>query len=458
MASIKGRSGQGYLDARDNLVGDLESEWHTALRDAVLAGWSLGYESRGQAAAGTLSVDEIFTLAPHLRTQLQRYFQYASRFAHELSDGIPDAKGRMPFGVRSEQYARAINGAYTQGAVDGGAPGEQIIWALGSNERSCGDCPALAAISMETPFTRETLPTTPGQGETECLHNCRCHLIFLRGPKQPELIPQIYDQITSEGDPPPGKRRPTDTEKGVVQDLQFRMNYARRMMAEVDPGSTEFRNWTTTRQRLNKQLIDYTESKKIKVVPEFSVSEVISGQQVSPDDVRKILTRGIDGRTIHMIDAQSIDTEIAKAEAQLRELLEGIQASPELPLVPNISIRDTQNESIYLSNDEPFGIKSIDPSKEFSPDPTGQWTVNVSGIGIKTTLETHLKILRLLADVETPYFLTVGPYTGDGWIDLVRFTGTWIKGPAEEVQRLMVDAREAFGIKSTGYAPFLQGV
>ena len=459
LSSLGSGVGQAYIDARDNLVGELESEWHESMRDAVIRGWSLGYESRGGARAGSLSVDEIFKLAPHLRTQLNRYFEYASRFAHELSDGIPDRSGRMPFGIRSEQYARAINGAYTQGAVDGGPPGEYIVWVLGANERSCGDCPALAAISAERPFTRETLPTTPGQGETECLHNCRCHLVFVRGQSERVVMPDVYAEILDPDNVPPGKRAPTAIERAVVSDLRLRTNYARRIMSEFDQGSPEFKKWSAARVRLGQRLADYEQPRGIVSLPIFDVPEVITGRHIAADDVRKILSLGIDGRTAGAISISEADASLEKASSEVRKLLSDVGAPEAMPVVPNIAARSIEfEESFDLGNGEPFGIKQIDPSMEFSPDPTGRWTVNISGLGLQDTMLSHIEFLRMAIEADTPYFIQIAPYYGEDWAKIVAITGSWIKGPAEEVQRFMVDARERFGVRATGYAPFLQGV
>jgi hypothetical protein len=36
-------------------------------------------------------------------------------------------------------------------------------------------------IAARSPYTRATLPTVPGRGDTQCLSNCRCRLDIVKG-------------------------------------------------------------------------------------------------------------------------------------------------------------------------------------------------------------------------------------------------------------------------------------
>lgn len=56
------------------------------------------------------------------------------------------------------------------------SPAENYDWVLGAAEDNCEDCPVLASRS---PWTTSTLFTFPGEGETNCFVNCRCHLVRL---------------------------------------------------------------------------------------------------------------------------------------------------------------------------------------------------------------------------------------------------------------------------------------
>lgn len=74
---------------------------------------------------------------------------------------------------RMRMYQGKMRGTAGWGLVDPLPPQEEIHWVLGGNEDHCADCPYNAEVS---PWTKETLYTTPGGGDTPCLFNCLCHL------------------------------------------------------------------------------------------------------------------------------------------------------------------------------------------------------------------------------------------------------------------------------------------
>lgn len=76
-------------------------------------------------------------------------------------------------------YQGKVRGSASRGFVDGSKIEDQFIWVLGGKEH-CSTCPQLAAASAEVPFTRNTLSQYPGDGSTECLGNCKCHLVRVR--------------------------------------------------------------------------------------------------------------------------------------------------------------------------------------------------------------------------------------------------------------------------------------
>jgi hypothetical protein len=64
---------------------------------------------------------------------------------------------------------------------------EKIWWELGGNENHCEDCPALAEAS---PYTKNTLPTYPREGDTQCMSFCYCYLHTEDGKKSFMPLPQ----------------------------------------------------------------------------------------------------------------------------------------------------------------------------------------------------------------------------------------------------------------------------
>jgi hypothetical protein len=66
----------------------------------------------------------------------------------------------------------SANEAFAKGSFEDD-PKAEFVWQLGS-EDSCEDCPEKAA---DSPYTEDTLYSYPGDGDTECLGNCKCILV-----------------------------------------------------------------------------------------------------------------------------------------------------------------------------------------------------------------------------------------------------------------------------------------
>lgn len=52
----------------------------------------------------------------------------------------------------------------------------RFVWILDDDAAHCDDCPQLAAESAAEPWSIDTAPTYPGQGDTACLERCKCHI------------------------------------------------------------------------------------------------------------------------------------------------------------------------------------------------------------------------------------------------------------------------------------------
>jgi hypothetical protein len=75
---------------------------------------------------------------------------------------------------RAEMYGMALLGTAMAGWVGEQGrndPKAQIYWV--TDDDPCSSCDLL---SSQSPYTAETLPTTPAAGDTQCLSRCRCFL------------------------------------------------------------------------------------------------------------------------------------------------------------------------------------------------------------------------------------------------------------------------------------------
>jgi len=95
------------------------------------------------------------------------------KFLDKFADDIVAKRGSMAYSARAGMYIDSVDSMFDAGRVDAYPnEGTLIYWELSSAE-NCGDCIDLA---MNSPYTPETLPTTPRAGGTMCLSHCGCSL------------------------------------------------------------------------------------------------------------------------------------------------------------------------------------------------------------------------------------------------------------------------------------------
>ena len=95
------------------------------------------------------------------------------KFLDKFADDMIAGKGSMSYDDRASMYIDSIDSTFDAGRVDGYPnEGTKIYWELSPGE-NCGDCIDLA---LNSPYTPNTLPTTPRAGGTMCLSRCNCHL------------------------------------------------------------------------------------------------------------------------------------------------------------------------------------------------------------------------------------------------------------------------------------------
>lgn len=102
---------------------------------------------------------------------------WLDKFVADLEDGRYTADdGSLNLGpilTRGDMYAQKLRATGAQGFVDASDPEEEFDWVMTALEH-CPDCPRMAALS---PYKAHELFTMPGQGDTECLTRCKCHLV-----------------------------------------------------------------------------------------------------------------------------------------------------------------------------------------------------------------------------------------------------------------------------------------
>lgn len=442
--------------ATAGIVAELERSWQKTILRHWQASWKLGFAARGKLPPDTTL--QIQIASPRFKATVEGQMAAAARFAQELAAGVPNQPGRMPYAVRSAMYASAVQGAFGLGAVDGGPPGELIEWRLGAAERHCLDCPLIAANG---PYTRDTLPTWPRSGGTQCRSRCLCSLVFLPpkpgtpAPTQPDGDPDdiVSRALADPPQPPVGWRAPTPTERDLLRDLEARLNFARRQIAMHPPDSAEQRRWIRTRRDINRELREFTERERIHHVPTFSVPEVITGADITATQVTEIVTaRGADGATV-AVAKRAVRPAAAKATED---------AAPRLKRVPPTTPPAPSTAAIRraLAPPEPDAEEPEEEALEAVGDaglpsaPLGQWTVNVVGQGARHTAALVTSLLVLVGNAAPPYAVEIGPLDED-WLTLALELGIWIRGHGLEVERLLADWRKVAPRPAPAVAPYL---
>lgn len=177
--ALRGRDGEkakGYLQAEiERIVGEVKAkrmtpagaalDFEVAAREAARR----AYRAGNRGVHRTPDAEEVDAVAEQYAANQTTYFR---RWLDQLTGRLSPSK--FPEGRRIEMYAASLHPVHTQGVLKG-LPNAWCEWKLGRAEH-CDDCLALAAGS---PYRVGQLPTWPGQGDTQCLNNCRCGVVII---------------------------------------------------------------------------------------------------------------------------------------------------------------------------------------------------------------------------------------------------------------------------------------
>jgi len=153
------------LKALRKRLRDLIERGH---RTAALVGAARAEGTTTRRAS--LSDDDAAALEETLREE----WDFLEGFLQELKQA---RASKQAFGARAlwriGLYARKFNATEQAAYVRRVPATANIYWRLWPPAEHCPDCPTLARRS---PYTRATLPTVPGAGDTRCKTNCMCFL------------------------------------------------------------------------------------------------------------------------------------------------------------------------------------------------------------------------------------------------------------------------------------------
>lgn len=154
----------------DIRVGEWQNRMAALIRDGHIEAHELG-----QMLAGVRYPNALLASSA-VRPIVDGEGEYLAGFADKITNGgydLTQAADILRLDTRCRLYIGKMRGSSGIGFVDGSPPGSEFVWHLGGVEDHCEDCPLIASLS---PFSASTLYTTPGQGDTPCLGNCKCFL------------------------------------------------------------------------------------------------------------------------------------------------------------------------------------------------------------------------------------------------------------------------------------------
>jgi hypothetical protein len=279
------------FDAGDITAGQLAFRLKRDLGATYERALELGM--RGSGWLGGLQEEDL----RWLRSVRQDEWRYLNRF---VESALNDT-GAMARNDRLRMYVDTVDSVFWTGRVEGLPRDAKIYWVLGVAEH-CATCLEFAAGS---PYTRETLPSTPRAGDTLCLSNCKCHLEFDAGagiagavggtpsPQAPSGVVAAVPvgAVVSPAPVPPGYSLPTPEQTAVIDSLALQtIFYAESAAKAAGPAADALR---ASRDAKSKELLDFLKRNKIHLEDKWPLETAIKQAPVSSEVRKSILRKSI---------------------------------------------------------------------------------------------------------------------------------------------------------------------
>lgn len=158
-----------------------KKQMKAALGMAYLDAYKLGTRASGLGRANVgledhVGVDE----KKWVDNVLKQESKHFNKFLQSMITGESNKKARM----RIRNYSNAVRSVFESSRILQLPEGSIIHWVLQSDV-PCRECKLLHSMS---PFTKETLPTTPKAGSTRCLSYCYCKLRVVKPKNRAQFL------------------------------------------------------------------------------------------------------------------------------------------------------------------------------------------------------------------------------------------------------------------------------
>lgn len=135
----------------------------------------LAYEDAyrlGTQAAGLTQTGSLVVIGDDERRWLDSMFNQEMKYFNKLLDVLVRRDASSNSKNRLARYANAVRSVFEASRVLQVPDNHLIYWVLQSNN-PCSHC---RFLHRNSPYTKNTLPTTPKAGSTACLDHCYCKL------------------------------------------------------------------------------------------------------------------------------------------------------------------------------------------------------------------------------------------------------------------------------------------
>ena len=170
--------------------GQAYRRFDQGLVDAETDAFVAGRRARGSASGAVTQAEAEMLAGRHARNM-----KYFAGFLGDIESG----RGRMGYSARAELYARSLWSLYTRSESadwnDQETANARYYWVMDPDAEHCRDCRERAAESIRSDgFTWERITELgwPGDGNTICRVNCRCHV---RSVQKKTLLPERYKDV-----------------------------------------------------------------------------------------------------------------------------------------------------------------------------------------------------------------------------------------------------------------------
>lgn len=207
-------------------------------------------------------------------------------FLENFITAIERGTGKLDPVDRMRMYVDSLDGIFNAGSVEAQDDRSEIRWVLSPFADHCRDCVELASGG---PYTRDTLPTTPRAGDTQCISNCKCRLVF----RQKAVEPDPVVDVVRGGMPPlervpEGLRRANEAEQAYIENLLAQIGFSRSIMPSLTGQAR--RAEILARKRMSDRLINFMQERKIWEPPTWAVGNKPLGGAIHRETLDEMLS------------------------------------------------------------------------------------------------------------------------------------------------------------------------